>query len=77
MVLSVELSKCFKCFLSKTSADDDDTEWEKLQRRLSKREKALEGKRKQSHSVHCPFFPEVSLICGRLIGINFCYVYCD
>ncbi|PNF30988.1 Translocation protein SEC63-like protein [Cryptotermes secundus] len=42
----------------RTSADDDDTEWEKLQRRLSKREKALEGKRKQSHSVHCPSFPE-------------------
>ncbi|KAJ9579934.1 hypothetical protein L9F63_004407, partial [Diploptera punctata] len=38
--------------------DDDDTEWEKFQTRLSKREKVLEGRSKQSHSVHCPFFPE-------------------
>ena len=42
--------------------DDDDTEWEKFQTRLSKREKVLEGRSKQSHSVHCPFFPEVSEI---------------
>lgn len=38
--------------------DDDDTEWEKFQTKLSKREKVLEGRSKQSHSVHCPFFPE-------------------
>ncbi|PSN41683.1 hypothetical protein C0J52_07697 [Blattella germanica] len=38
--------------------DDDDTEWEKFQTRLSKREKVLEGRSKQSHSVHCPFYPE-------------------
>lgn len=41
--------------------EDDDTEWEKFQARLSKREKVLEGRSKQSHSVHCPFYPEVSV----------------
>ncbi|XP_066991282.1 translocation protein SEC63 homolog [Anabrus simplex] len=41
-----------------SSVEDDDTEWEKFQSRLSKREKVLEGRSKQSHSVHCPFFPE-------------------
>ncbi|XP_069688937.1 translocation protein SEC63 homolog isoform X2 [Periplaneta americana] len=41
-----------------STAEDDDTEWEKFQTRLSKREKVLEGRSKQSHSVHCPFFPE-------------------
>ncbi|KDR11817.1 translocation protein SEC63 homolog [Zootermopsis nevadensis] len=42
----------------KVSAEDDDTEWEKFQTRLSKREKVLEGRSKQSHSVHSPFYPE-------------------
>jgi translocation protein SEC63 len=41
--------------------EDDDTEWEKFQAPLTKREKVLEGKSKQSHSVHCPLFPEVSI----------------
>jgi translocation protein SEC63 len=41
--------------------EDDDTEWEKFQTRLSKREKVLEGRSKQSHSVHCPFYPEVGV----------------
>ncbi|XP_049794094.1 translocation protein SEC63 homolog [Schistocerca serialis cubense] len=41
-----------------SSVEDDDTEWEKFQARLHKREKVLEGRSKQSHSVHCPFFPE-------------------
>ncbi|XP_063220151.1 translocation protein SEC63 homolog [Bacillus rossius redtenbacheri] len=42
-----------------SSLEDDDTEWEKFQSaRLSKREKVLEGRSKQSHSVHCPYFPE-------------------
>ncbi|KAK7063040.1 secretory subunit [Halocaridina rubra] len=37
---------------------DDDAEWERFQKGLTKREKALEGKSKVSHSVHCPYFPE-------------------
>ncbi|XP_064081313.1 translocation protein SEC63 homolog isoform X1 [Macrobrachium nipponense] len=41
----------------KNTVDDDD-EWEKFQKGLTKREKALEGKSKISHSVHCPHFPE-------------------
>lgn len=40
------------------SALDDDAEWERFQKGLTKREKALEGKSKMSHTVHCPFFPE-------------------
>ncbi|GFG30385.1 hypothetical protein Cfor_05840 [Coptotermes formosanus] len=40
------------------SVEDDDTEWEKFQARLTKREKVLEGKSKRSHSVHCPLYPE-------------------
>jgi len=42
----------------KASVEDDDTEWEKFQAPLTKREKVLEGKSKRSHSVHCPLFPE-------------------
>uniref|UniRef100_A0A6M2DBT9 Putative molecular chaperone sec63 endoplasmic reticulum translocon component n=1 Tax=Xenopsylla cheopis TaxID=163159 RepID=A0A6M2DBT9_XENCH len=41
-----------------TMNEDDDTEWNKFQERLQKRDKVLEGKSKISHSVHCPFFPE-------------------
>lgn len=40
------------------NALDDDAEWERFQKGLTKREKALEGKSKLSHTVHCPFFPE-------------------
>lgn len=39
-----------------SSVEDDDQEWDKIQRRLNKRE-VLEGKSKTSHSVHCPQFP--------------------
>ncbi|XP_046392377.1 translocation protein SEC63 homolog [Ischnura elegans] len=42
----------------KNSSIDDDTEWEKFQSRLAKKEKVLEGISKKSHSVHCPFFPD-------------------
>ncbi|KAJ1528471.1 hypothetical protein ONE63_006881 [Megalurothrips usitatus] len=38
--------------------DDDDAEWERFQAKMTKREKALEGKSKVSHPVHCPLFPE-------------------
>lgn len=41
------------------SVDDDDTEWERFQQRISKRERVLEGKSNLSHEVHCPLFPDV------------------
>jgi hypothetical protein len=47
--------------------EDDDTEWEKFQARLTKREKVLEGKSKRSHSVHCPLYPEVSIIANNRV----------
>ena len=37
---------------------DEDEEWEKFQKGLTKRDKILEGKSKMSHSVHCPYFPD-------------------
>ncbi|KAG5677179.1 hypothetical protein PVAND_006960 [Polypedilum vanderplanki] len=40
-----------------SSVEDDDMEWEKFQQKLNKREK-LEGRSKNSHSVHCPLYPE-------------------
>jgi len=41
-------------------SDDDmeDQEWAKFQKKLNKREKALEGRSKVSHSVHCPYFTD-------------------
>ncbi|XP_076676846.1 translocation protein Sec63 [Andrena cerasifolii] len=41
------------------SIDDDDTDWERVQQRIPKREKALEGRSNLSHEVHCPLFPDV------------------
>lgn len=32
-------------------------EWERFQKKINKRDKVLEGRSKQSHSVHCPYFP--------------------
>lgn len=54
-----------------SAVDDDDTEWERFQQRISKREKILEGRSKLSHEVHCPLFPEAkqeywwAYICDR------------
>lgn len=42
-----------------SSLEDDDLEWERLQTKISKRDKVLEGKSKLSHTVHCPYFPQV------------------
>ncbi|GLV38722.1 Secretory 63 [Carabus blaptoides fortunei] len=39
-----------------SSVEDDDQEWEKIQKRLNKRE-VLEGRSKTSHAVHCPLYP--------------------
>ncbi|XP_043260780.1 translocation protein SEC63 homolog isoform X1 [Colletes gigas] len=41
------------------AVDDDDTEWERFQQKISKREKVLEGRSNLSHEVHCPLFPDV------------------
>ncbi|XP_018907486.1 translocation protein SEC63 homolog isoform X2 [Bemisia tabaci] len=41
-----------------TNSEDDDDDWEKFQTGANKRDKALEGRSKVSHSVHCPYFPE-------------------
>ena len=38
--------------------DDEDQEWARFQNKLNKREKALEGKSRLSHSVHCPYFTD-------------------
>jgi len=44
----------------KPAEADDDMEWEKCQTKLAKnKERALEGKSKVSHPVHCPYFPDV------------------
>lgn len=45
-------------FLQHANSVDDDAEWEKFQKGLTKREKALEGKSRMSHAVHCPYFPD-------------------
>lgn len=39
--------------------DDDDDDWDKFQSGANKKDKVLEGRTKQSHLVHCPYFPEV------------------
>merc|ERR1712098_287729 len=38
--------------------DDEEQEWARFQKGVNKREKALSGKSRVSHSVHCPFFTE-------------------
>lgn len=43
---------------STVDEEDDEAEWERFQRKLNKREKALEGKSRNSHSVHCPYFTD-------------------
>ncbi|XP_012272858.1 translocation protein SEC63 homolog [Orussus abietinus] len=42
-----------------STLDDDDTEWERFQQKITKREKVLEGRSNLSHEVHCPLFPDV------------------
>ena len=37
---------------------DEDAEWERLQRGLTKREKVLEGRSRTSHPVYAPYFTE-------------------
>ncbi|VVC33388.1 Hypothetical protein CINCED_3A013928 [Cinara cedri] len=38
--------------------DDDDDDWDKFQSGANKKDRVLEGRTKQSHLVHCPYFPE-------------------
>ncbi|KAK6187306.1 hypothetical protein SNE40_005367 [Patella caerulea] len=40
----------------KSAGDDDDEDWSKFQQQ-SKKENSLETKIKESHPVHCPYFP--------------------
>lgn len=39
--------------------DDDDDDWDKFQSGANKKDRVLEGRTKQSHLVHSPYFPEV------------------
>jgi len=43
---------------SPSEDDDEEQEWARFQKGVNKREKALSGKSRVSHSVHCPFFTE-------------------
>lgn len=47
--------------------ENDEDDWEKFQEE-SKKENSLETKKRESHPVHCPYFPEV---CKVLL-----YSYC-
>ncbi|XP_022178428.1 translocation protein SEC63 homolog [Myzus persicae] len=38
--------------------DDDDDDWDKFQSGANKKDRVLEGRTKQSHLVHSPYFPE-------------------
>ena len=38
--------------------DEDEDTWDELQPNVTKKKEALEAKSKQSHSVHCPYFPD-------------------
>lgn len=43
------------------SGDDEDNEeeeWARFQKGMNRREKALAGKSRVSHSVHCPFYTD-------------------
>ena len=43
-----------------SNAGDDEDMWDELQREVRK-ENILETKSKETHPVHCPYFPSVSL----------------
>merc|ERR1712181_4311 len=43
---------------SPASEGDEDQEWARFQRGVNKREKALSGKSRVSHSVHCPYYTD-------------------
>jgi len=43
---------------SPSEDDDEEQEWARFQKGVNKREKALSGKSRISHSVHCPYFTE-------------------
>jgi len=44
--------------VSTVDEEEEEAEWERFQKRMNKREKALDGKSKVSHSVHSPFFAD-------------------
>jgi len=43
---------------SEGDEEQEDQEWARFQRGVNKREKALSGKSRVSHSVHCPYFTD-------------------
>lgn len=45
--------------LQTAALEEDDDDWDKFQTRIGKRDRVLEGRSKMSHTVHCPYFPEV------------------
>lgn len=49
----------FMLLLQTAALEEDDDDWDKFQSRIGKRDRVLEGRSKMSHTVHCPYFPEV------------------
>ena len=47
---------------SDSNVDNEEDEWERLQSGITRKEKVLEGKSKESHEVHCPYYPDVSIV---------------
>merc|ERR1712192_80079 len=43
---------------SEGDEEQEDQEWARFQRGVNKREKALSGKSRVSHSVHCPYYTD-------------------
>ena len=57
--------------VSDGAADDNKDEWDELKDdELIQPDKLLEFKSKESHPVHCPYFPLVSLILNYIIGLG-------
>ena len=52
-----------------TTKQDDDDEWSKLQKDV-KKDKTLEATKDESHPVHCPHFPLVSLHCVYQMAVE-------
>lgn len=54
----------------KEEEEDDDDDWDNY-RMESKKENSLETRKKESHPVHCPFFPAVStFLLGNMLAIS-------
>jgi len=53
------------------SVKDDEEEWNRLQKNV-KKQKELDQKPKDSHPVHAPYFPTVSVQCLHCVGSCSC-----